>query len=58
MRLDGDQLTLRLQFKRTGEAIAEGRPPLSPSTLRAELQQVRLRENLSKRRDSRDGPGD
>jgi AraC family transcriptional regulator len=56
MRLsDDDQLTARLQFKRTGEAMAEGRPPLSPSTLRAELQQVRLRGNLSKPRDSRHG---
>ena len=59
MRLaDDDQLTARLQFKRTGEAMAECRPPLSPSTLRAELQQVRLRENLSKPRDSRHGPKD
>ena len=59
MRLaDDDQLTAQLQFKRTGEAMAKGRPPLSPSTLRAELQQVRLRENLSKPRDSRHGPED
>ena len=59
MRLnDGDQLTVRLQFKRTGEAMSGGRPPLSPSTLRAELQQVRLGENLSKPRDSRHGPED
>src|SRR5215475_9264348 len=58
MRLaDGDQLTVRLQFKRTGEAKAEGRPSLSPSTLRAELQQVRLGE-LSKPPDSRHGPED
>ena len=59
MRLaDDDQLTARLQFKRTGEAMADGRPPLSPSTLRAELQQVRLRENLSKPRDLRHVPDD
>src|SRR5262249_9154048 len=59
MRLaDDDQLTARLQFKRTEEAMAEGRPPLSPSTVRAELQQVRLGENLSKPRDSRNGTED
>src|SRR5690348_14395460 len=59
MRLaDDDQLTARLQFKRTEEAMAEGRPLLSPSTLRAELQKVRLRENLSTPCDSRPGPED
>jgi AraC family transcriptional regulator len=59
MRLaDDDQLTARLQFKRTGEAMAEGCPPLSPSTLRAEFRQVRLRENFSKPRESRHVPDD
>ena len=59
MRLaDNDQLTARLQFKRAGEAMPECRPPLSPSTLRADLQQVRLRDNLSKPRDSRHGSED
>ncbi|WP_198030346.1 AraC family transcriptional regulator [Bradyrhizobium sp. Tv2a-2] len=38
--------------------MAEGRPPLSPSTLRAELQHVRLGENLSKPCDSRHDPED
>ncbi|RZN34239.1 AraC family transcriptional regulator [Bradyrhizobium sp. Leo121] len=58
MRLaDDDQLTA-LQFKRTRKAIAEGRPPHSPSTLRAEIQQVRLGENLSKPRDSLNGTED
>jgi AraC family transcriptional regulator len=53
MRLaNDDKLIARFQFKRTGEAMAEGRPPPSHSTLRAELQQVRLGENLSKPRDS------
>ncbi|MDI3561790.1 AraC family transcriptional regulator [Bradyrhizobium sp. Arg816] len=59
MRLaDDDQLTARLQFKRTGEAMAEGRPLLLPFKLRAELRQVRLRKNFSKPRDSRHGPED
>jgi AraC-like DNA-binding protein len=59
MRLaDDDHLTARIQFKRTGEALAEGRPPFSSSTLRAELEQVRLGENLSKPRDSRNGTED
>ena len=43
MRLaDNDQLTAQLQFKRAGEAMAECRPPISSSTLRADLQQTRL----------------
>ena len=38
MRLaDNDQLTARFQLKRAGEAMPECRPPLSPSTLRADL---------------------
>ena len=59
MRLaDDDQLTARLQFERTIEVMAECRPPLSPCTLRAELQQVCLRKNLSKPRDPRRDPKD
>ncbi|MBR0823832.1 helix-turn-helix domain-containing protein [Bradyrhizobium liaoningense] len=59
MRLaDDDQLTAQLQFKRTREAMAKGRPPLSPSTLRGELQQVGLRENLLRPRYSRHAPED
>ncbi len=38
--------------------MAEARPLLLPSKLRAELRQVPLRENLSKPRDSRHGPED
>jgi AraC family transcriptional regulator len=56
---DDDQLIARLQFNRTGEAMAEGRrPPASPSTVRAELQQLRLGENLSKPCDPRHDPED
>lgn len=55
---DDDQLTARLEFKRMGEAMLGGRPPFSPATARAELQQARLRENLSKPRDWRHGPED
>ncbi|MET4023771.1 AraC family transcriptional regulator [Bradyrhizobium sp. S3.2.12] len=55
---DYDLFTARLKFKRTGEAMAEGRPPLSSPALLAELQQGRLHENLSKPRDSRHGPDD
>jgi AraC family transcriptional regulator len=59
MRLaDDDQLTAHLQFKRMGGAMAEDRPPLSPSTSGAELQQIRLRENISKVHDSLHGPED
>src|SRR5437868_11338144 len=59
MRLaDDDRLTARLTFKRAGEAMLEGRPPLLPSTPRAELKQARLRENLSKPRDWPHGPED
>ncbi|CUU20904.1 Transcriptional regulator AraC family CDS [Bradyrhizobium sp.] len=57
MRLaDDDQLTARLQLKRTGEAMAEGRPPLSPSKLRAEFRQVRLPQKLPKPHGSRHVP--
>lgn len=55
---DDDQLTARLTFRRTGDAIAEGRPPLSPAMPRAELQHARLRDSLSKPRDWRHGPED
>lgn len=59
MRLaDDDQSTAQLKSKRTGEAMVEGRPLLSPSTPRAKLQQAGLRENLSKPRDWRHGPED
>lgn len=59
MRLaDDDQSTAQLKSKRTGEAMVEGRPLLSPSTPRAKLQQAGLRENLSKPRDWRYGPED
>lgn len=56
MHLADDQLTARLQFRRTGEAMADGRPPLSASTPRAELQQVRLGGTLSKSCDLQHDP--
>jgi AraC family transcriptional regulator len=50
-------LTARLQIKRMGEAMAEGYPH-TPSTLRAELQQVSFGETLSKSCDSQHDPED
>jgi AraC family transcriptional regulator len=55
---DDDQLTARLQLRRTGDAMAEHRAPISTSKWRSELQQAHSRENLSKLSDSRQGPED
>ena len=53
MRLADDHMTVRLLLKRTGEAMTESRSSLSPSTVRAEAQQVRLDGTLWNARDPR-----
>jgi AraC-like DNA-binding protein len=53
VRLADGHMTVRLLLKRTGEAMTESRPSLSPSTVRAEAQQVRFDGTLWNARDSR-----
>jgi AraC family transcriptional regulator len=53
-----DQLMPRVKFKQTGEAMAERRRPLSPTTPRPELQQAPSCKKLGKPRDWRHGPED